>query len=106
LIKCAHVNLEKKKLIDSTCEEFAEFFENIELGKEFLKKDLFEEFKKEYEEYEEMELRRFTKWLKDAAQIKGIRAIERKSGTERFIRIGENKNLDVVDATLLSSQAK
>lgn len=106
LIKCAHVNLEKKKLIDSTCEEFAEFFENIELGKEFLKKDLFEEFKKEYEEYEEMELRRFTKWLKDAAQIKGIRAIERKSGTERFIRIGEKKNLDVVDATLLSSQAK
>ena len=86
LIKCAHINLERKKLIDSTCEEFAEYFETIEPGKEFLKKDLFENFNKEYEEYEEMELSRFTKWLKDAAQIKGIKTIERKSGTERYIK--------------------
>ena len=50
-----------------------------------------------------MELRRFTKWLKDAAQIKGIKTIERKSGTERYIIIGGNKNLDVVDATLFDS---
>ena len=85
LIRCAHINLERKKLIDSTCEEFAEFFEAIELGKEFLKKDLFENFKKEYEEYEEMELRRFTKWLKDAALTKGIKSVERKSGTERYL---------------------
>ena len=103
LIKCAHINLERKKLIDSTSEEFVEYFEAIELGKEFLKKELFEMFKKEYEEYEEMELRRFTKWLKDAALIKGIKTVERKSGTERYIQIGGNKNLDVVDATFFNS---
>ncbi len=27
LIECAHINLEKKKMIDSTCEEFVEYFE-------------------------------------------------------------------------------
>ena len=106
LIKCAHVNLERKKLIDSTSEEFAEFFENIEPGKEFLKKELFENFIKENEEYADMELKRFTKWIKDAAQIKGIKTFERKSGTERYIRMCENKNLDVVDATLFDSQTK
>ncbi|MHB8579915.1 MAG: PriCT-2 domain-containing protein [Ignavibacteriaceae bacterium] len=106
LIKCSHINLERKKLIDSTSEEFAEYFESLESGKEFLKKELFENFKKEYEEYSDMELRRFTKWLKDASQIKGIKTIERKSGTERYIQLGGNKYLDVVDATLFSSQAK
>jgi hypothetical protein len=53
-----------------------------------------------------MELRAFTKWLKDAALIKGIKIIERKSGTERSITTGGNKNLDVVDATFFDSQAK
>ena len=90
LVQCKHVNLERKKLINSTSEEFAEYFETLEKGKEFLKKELFENFRKEYEEYAEMELRRFTKWLKDATQIRGIKAVERKSGTERFIRIGGN----------------
>ena len=89
LIKCAHVNLERKKLIDSTCEEFAEFFETIEPGKEYLKKDLFESFIRENEEYADMELKRFTKWIKDAAQIRGKKTFQRRSDKERYIRIDE-----------------
>ncbi|MFZ0456493.1 MAG: primase-helicase family protein, partial [Ignavibacteriaceae bacterium] len=98
LFECEHVNLEKKKMIDSTSEEFVEYFESVEIGKEFLKKDLFETFKKDYEEYSDMEMRRFTKWLKDSAKIKGIGVNERKSGSERYIRLGEKE----LDATLFN----
>ena len=91
LIHCSHINLEKKKLIDATSEEFAEFFAEIVIGKEFLKKELFEDFRKGYEEYEDLQPVRFSRWLKDAAKIKGVKFIERKSGSERFIKFGEGK---------------
>jgi len=89
LIQCKYINLEKKKMIDSTCEEFVEYFSEIEIGKEYLKKELFENFKKEYEEYTEIQPVRFSRWLKETAKIKGIKINERKSGTERYIRIGD-----------------
>ena len=76
-------------MIDSTSEEFAEFFENIELGKEVHKKILFENFKREYEEFEDMKSVRFSRWIREAAKIKGVRVKERKTGMERYVRIGE-----------------
>ncbi len=76
-------------MIDSTSEEFAEFFEGIEIGKEIHKKVLFENFKKEYEEYEDMQLVRFSRWIREAAKIKGVKVKERKTGMERYVRIGE-----------------
>ena len=94
LVECGHVNLDKKKLIDSTSEEFAEFFESIEKGKEIHKKILFENFKKEYEEFEDMKSVRFSRWLKDAGKIRGVRVMERKSGIERYVRIGELEAAD------------
>jgi len=97
LINCTHVNLEKKKLINSTSEEFAEYFELIEIGKEFKKKDLFESFKIEYEEYADLQPVRFSRWLKEAARIKGVKISERKSGVERFVCLGDAKKLDNLD---------
>ncbi len=97
LIQCKHINLEKKKMIDSTCEEFVEYFSEIEIGKEYLKKELFENFKKVYEEYAEIQPVRFSRWLKETAKIKGINVTERKSGTERFFCLGEPKKLDNLD---------
>ena len=94
LVDCGHVNLERKKLIDSTSEEFAEFFENIELGKEVHKKILFENFKREYEEYEDMQPVRFSRWIREAAKIKGVKVKERKTGMERYVRIGESEAVD------------
>ena len=88
LIQCKHINLEKKKMIDSTCEEFVEYFSEIEIGKEYLKKELYENFKKEYEEFAEIQPVRFSRWLKETAKIKAIKINERKSGTERFICLG------------------
>jgi|GEM_PF-587683 len=106
LSMCDHVNLEKKKLINSTSDEFAEYFSSIETGKEFLKKELFENFKKDYEEYSEMQLGKFTKWLKDAAKIKGINVTERKSGSDRFILLGNNGKSGRLDATFSNSQTE
>ncbi|MCL5028148.1 MAG: bifunctional DNA primase/polymerase [Bacteroidetes bacterium] len=100
LIQCTHVNLEKKKLIDSTCEEFAEYFEGIEQGKEYLKKDLFANFQKEYEERTELQPVRFSRWLKEAARIKGLKVVERKSGMERYLKIGAAEVLDKLDNSL------
>ncbi len=92
LIECNHVNLERKKLINSTSEEFAEYFETLQIGKDFLKKELYENFKSEYEEYSEMQPVRFSRWLKEASKIRGIKLTERKSGTERFICLGNKPN--------------
>jgi len=89
LIQCAHINLEKKKLIDSTSEKFVEYFDSIEVGKEYLKKELLESFKREYEEFAEIQPVRFSRWFKEAAKIKGIKITERKSGTDRYIRLGD-----------------
>jgi hypothetical protein len=94
LIKCAHINLEKKKLIDSTSEEFAEFFMSLTLT-EYKTKELFENFKKEYDDFEEMKLTKFTRWLKEAGRIKGLKMVERKSGSERFINFNGNENSTV-----------
>ena len=89
MIQCNHINLEKKKLINATCEEFAEYFEALELGKEFQKKDLLENFRSEYEEFAEIQPVRFSRWFKEAAKIRGIKITERKSGLDRFIRLGD-----------------
>ncbi len=104
LIQYNHVNLERKKLINSTSEEFADYFDSIELGKEHLKKDLLDNFKKDYEEYAEMQLIRFTKWVKEAAKIKGLKISERKSGSERFILLGDAVILDELDESLFDEE--
>lgn len=94
LIQCSHINLEKKKLIDSTCEEFAEYFESLGLNVEHNKKDLLEDFKKNYDEFSELKLTKFTRWMKEAARIKGLGVNERKSGVDRLIKFRNGKISD------------
>ena len=95
LIQCSHINLEKKKLIDSTCEEFAEYFETLGLNVEHNKKDLLEDFKKNYDEFSELKLTKFTRWMKEAARIKGLGVNERKSGIDRLIKFIDGKATSV-----------
>ncbi|RJQ59380.1 MAG: hypothetical protein C4517_12765, partial [Stygiobacter sp.] len=94
LIQCSHINLEKKKLIDSTCEEFAEYFESLGLNVEHNKKELLEDFKKNYDEFSELKLTKFTRWMKEAARIKGFGVSERKSGVDRLIKFKNGKTAD------------
>jgi hypothetical protein len=97
LIQCNHVNLEKKKMIDSTSEEFVEYFETVELNVEHNKKDLLEDFKKNYDEFTELKLTKFTRWMKEAARIKGISVSERKSGVDRLIKFIDKKSIALVE---------
>ncbi len=85
LLNYEHVNLDKKKLIDETSPEFAEFSEDFELGTEYDKKDLFTSFKRNYPDFEKLEQRTFTKWMKTYGRINELGMDEKKSGAKRTI---------------------
>jgi len=89
LVAYEYVNLEKKKLIDETCQEFIEFAEaeegGIETGKEYEKKELYESFKKEYEDFDKLTQSKFTRWLKVWGRVKNYEVVEGKSGSKRTI---------------------
>jgi phage/plasmid-associated DNA primase len=94
LVAYEYVNLEKKNLNDMTCQEFAEFAESngsgFEPGKEYDKKELYENFKKEYEEFDpkgtgKLSQSKFTRWLKVWGRIKNLEVKEGKSGAKRTI---------------------
>jgi hypothetical protein len=78
------VNLTKKKLIDETAVEFEEVIKHVPLNVEQNKKDLFERFKKEYEDFGHMKQNNFSKWTKVYAELYDLRIDERKSGEDGY----------------------
>jgi hypothetical protein len=92
LVEYAHINLIQKQLIDSTSLEFIEFIEDVELGKEYEKRELFEKFKKDNTDYDNFKQNTFTLWLKRFANLKELKYLERKSGASRYLTlIDKNK---------------
>jgi hypothetical protein len=87
LMPYAYVNLERKRLIDETCAEFAEFSDTLVFNNPYNKKDLFEQFTKEYPEVERVNQPKFTRWLKIFARIKAVEVLESKSGATRMIEL-------------------
>ncbi len=85
LVEYEFVNIDKKKMIDETCQEFVEFAESIEIGKEYEKKELYEDFKREYEDFTKLTQSKFTRWLKVWAKIKNYEVKEGKSGSRRWV---------------------
>jgi hypothetical protein len=85
LVEYEYVNLERKRLIDETCDEFAEFSDDIRLDYEYNKKELCEQFKGEYDDFEKLHQSKFTRWLKLWARIKDYDVLESKSGANRTI---------------------
>lgn len=92
LVLYSYVNIDKKKLIDETCDEFAEFMDRIEYSKEYDKKELHEEFKSEYTDFENLKQNSFTRWIKIYCRIYGLNITEGKSGTKRHIIIKKTRN--------------
>lgn len=87
LVEYEFVNLDKKKMIDETSPEFIEFAEDeIVIGKEYEKKELYESFKKEFEDFEKLTQSKFTRWLKVWGKLKKLDVSESKSGGKRFIK--------------------
>ena len=90
LILYEYINLEQKQLIDETCDEFAEFCDDLHLNEEYNKRSLFEQFKNENPDYEsggtnKISQAKFTRWLKIWARIKEYDFRESKSGADRTI---------------------
>lgn len=91
LVTYEFINLDKKKMIDETCQEFVEFAEDgIETGKEYEKKELYESFKKEYEDFDKLTQSKFTRWMKVWGKVKDYEVVEGKSGSRRMIGFREN----------------
>lgn len=87
LCEYAHVNLTRKKLIDSTCIEFAEYSDELRVNREYNKKEEWEKFKEENQDYEKLQQGKFTKWIKIFANLYGSEMHERKSGKERYFTL-------------------
>ncbi len=92
LVGYDYVNLDRKKLIDMTSIEFAEFSDELQVETEYDKKDLFEQFKRENEDFDpafggtgKLTQGKFTRWLKVWARIKDYEISESKSGAKRTI---------------------
>jgi len=95
-----YVNLTKKKLIDETKPEFEEFITEFTLGIEHNKKELFERFKKEYEDYGQMRQNTFSKWIKVYAELYGLDIQDRKSGGNRYFTLVRKGEKDVESGRL------
>lgn len=87
LMAYTYVNLERKRLVDETCAEFAEFSDGLVYNNPYNKKDLFEEFSKDYPELDRLNQGKFTRWLKIYARIKEVEVVESKSGSTRYIEL-------------------
>ncbi len=89
LIEYDHINLLQKQLIDSTKQEFVEFMQEVELGKEYEKRELFDKFKEEYSDFEGMKQNSFTGWIKKYANLKELKYTERKSGANKYFSLSD-----------------
>jgi hypothetical protein len=92
LMAYKYVNLERKRLIDETCNEFAEFSESLVFNNPYNKKDLFEKFISEFPELDgiatgRLNQAKFTRWLKIFARINAVEVVEGKSGATRYIEL-------------------
>lgn len=91
LIQYDYATLEEKQLITETCEEFTEYSAGLELNHEYNKKELYEQFKTEYLDFDKLTQGKFTRWLKIWARIKDYEVVEGKSGANRTIIFSEIK---------------
>jgi len=63
LIEPENSTLAQRKLLNETSEDFLDFITYIELGKEYDKKELFNDFKELYPDAKDMKQNTFTKWI-------------------------------------------
>ncbi len=91
LVEYDRVNLSHKMLVESTSEEFVEFMEEIELGKNHDKKEVHKKFVEMYPDFKNLHQKTFTGWIKIYAKLRGYKYDEGKSGTVRSFVLVESE---------------
>ncbi len=86
LVDYKRVNLDVKKLIESTSEEFLEFAEDLVKDTWYDKRETYRKFLETYPDFtnNKMEQRKFTSWLKVFAKVKGWSFFQRRTVNERL----------------------
>ena len=87
LIYPINVNLQMRKLIDSTSREFVEFMETQDLSDGRIKKILYENFQHNYPDYLWLKQNTFSKWLKSYCEIRGLKLYENRSNGNTIVLI-------------------
>lgn len=83
LVDYERVNVDHKKLVETTAEEFVEYMEDVELDKLHDKKDTHQKFVDSYPDFKNLHQKTFTNWIKLYAKLKGLKFETKKSGVER-----------------------
>ncbi len=85
LVDYTRVNLDVKKLMESTSEEFLEYAEELAKDTWYDKREAYRKFLENYPDFtnNKMEQKKFTNWLKVFARVKGWKFIQKRSGTDR-----------------------
>lgn len=100
------MNLIRKKLIDATAPEFEEFIREVPLKVEQNKKDLFERFKKENEDFGLTKQNTFSKLTKTYAELYDLNVDERKSGADRYFTLWEKDKIAAEAGQMDASRTK
>lgn len=88
LVKYEHKNLELRKLHKETAVEFVDFIDelNIQLNERYVKSDLFNNFIKEYPDFNKwLKQKKFKIWLDRIADYKGYKTEHGNTNGERWI---------------------
>jgi len=94
LVEYAPINLEKRKLLDNTAPEFIEFAEqSIQIGTEYDKNDLYNNFKYQYTDFNSwLRQRTFTNWTMYYADYMKLDYIDRKSSSSSYFKLQDPKS--------------
>ena len=87
LIYPINVNLQLRKLIDSSSREFVEFMDEQNLSEGENKKTLYERFQRAYPDFLNLRSNTFTKWIKNYCSLKGLKLYENRSNGKTYIYI-------------------
>ena len=85
-------NLEVKKLIESTSEEFLEFAEDLLKDTWYDKRETYRKFIEEYPDFNnsKMEQKKFTNWVKIFARIKNLKYFQKRTASQERLFILRN----------------
>ena len=91
LVDYTRVNLEIKKQIENTSEEFIEFIEEVELDQRYDKKILHQKFIETYTDFKNLHQKTFTSWIKTYAKLNGLNFEVKNSGNSKGFILTKEK---------------